>query len=330
MFKSKKKEAPAATDGTRHTGDEDHDKMHHPKVANEGSAADLHDPEFLAMEEDVVKAFIAHLAVLYPGGVRHGDEPRFLLRFLRARRYHIEKASALFKNFIAWESGLSQKLNICHARAMLESEVIQLQGNKDKLGRTILFMQPAKFFPGKVSPHTLMAAAVYLLELAIQSESTQVEGFTLMMDLAHIGFSNFSIEYVRTVFDTLQNRFPARVRTAILIDAPMIYNVVWSFVRPWLNAYQAAKVQTVKRNKLSAFIDEDQIPVSLGGTFNFSMAKFIEDRYTAEGFDYADQSYKTIAIPNVSGAAIAESTGFETPETESKKAVLKKSASAKR
>jgi len=298
-------------------------------ISVEGSVSDLHNPEIVTLEQEVLSSFIEKLKTDYPAGVKHIDEPRFLLRFLRARRYDLDKSSALFRNYVSWESTVGQRINICHARSMMEAGVVQLQGNRDPFGRTILFMQPAKFFPSETPPYVLLAAVLYLIDLATESDRTQLEGFTLMMDLGHIGFSNFSVQYVRSVFDTFVNRFPARVRTAILIDPPFVFNMVWAFVRPWLTPYQAAKVQVAKRSKLLKFMDKEQLPVNLGGCFDFNLQKFIQERCVAEGFDYADEHYKTIDIPNVSGSPIRESTGFDAPESESKKAVLKRQASRK-
>jgi len=214
----------------------------------------------------------------------------FLLRFLRARKFDADRALAILKNYLAWyETFDTDMLSIKTVRQCLELEIMQLPGCVDKEGRTVLHMQPALYFPSLTPVPVVMAGVIYTLELAIESQSTQINGFTFLADMTGWGWSNFGVTYASTFFDTLQNRFPARCGCFIILDPPAWFNLIWVLIRPMMSKKFASRVNLIPRSKLLNYFDEDQLHESFGGKYKFKQKDFIRERYKIEGIEWTDE-----------------------------------------
>jgi hypothetical protein len=213
-----------------------------------------------------------------------------LLRFLYARKFNVDRALAIFKNYTSWYASIdSDALSIATVRRMMEKEIMMLPGGVDREGRALLIMQPGFYFPSSMPVPELIASVVYTLEVAIESHYTQVHGFTFVADLHNWGWSNFAVHYASSFFDTLQNRFPARCGCFVMLDAPYWFNMIWALIRPMMSAKFANRVHFVSKKDLSKLIDEEQLPEFLGGKYSFSQKQFIKDRFKAEGLTFTEE-----------------------------------------
>jgi len=230
------------------------------------------------------------------------------LKFIRARKFNPDRALSMLQNYNEWslQIGLPY-LNIKTVRALLESEVLLFPKALDKQGRTIMYMVPGRYFPNKTPVDELMRLLVYLLERAIDSEQTQKEGFTFVANMKDWGWSNFSTYYARTFFDTLQNRFPARVGLFLIVDPPSWFSLIWSLIRPMMSRKFAAKVNLPRSDMLEQWIERQYIHKELGGTLDYDHKMWIRNRYEVEGLSYTeDVENDSSSLPSMSAPAVVD------------------------
>jgi len=103
-------------------------------------------------------------------------------------------------------------------------------------------------------------------------------------------------------FDTLQNRFPARVGLFLIVDPPSWFGLIWRLIRPMMSAKFASKVHLPYSSDLDQWIDKDNLPLELGGKVDFNFKKWIQDRYVIEGINPDDQTEEGKLEPIVAKA----------------------------
>jgi len=197
-----------------------------------------------------------------------------ILRFLRAspgaKKFNVKCAYKVMKKYQEWSVQLDlPNLTASRVADQLQTQCLVIPGSLTKQGHSILYMRPAKYFPATYPLEDLMRSLVYLLERMTEREKTATEGLAFMANMADWGWSNFSVRYAKNFFDTMQGRFPCRVRLFLIVDPPSWFGAIWRLIRPMMSADFAAKVFLPKREELHNFIDGAQnIPKELGGTLD--------------------------------------------------------------
>jgi hypothetical protein len=83
----------------------------------------------------------------------YGDD-KCLLRFLRARKFQVSKAFAMIIEDDKWRSqfrGREFRLSDFSSLLALADEGVVRQGGRDKAGRPVVYVMPAKFFPAQIT-----------------------------------------------------------------------------------------------------------------------------------------------------------------------------------
>jgi len=219
-----------------------------------------------------------------------------ILRFLRASpgetKFNLKTAYQVMKKYEKWSLEIDlPNLTIQKIQKQLETKTLVIPGSKSKKNHHILYMRPALYFPGKNDLDELMRCLVYLLERMTERESTATEGLAFMANMKDWGYSNFSITYAKNFFDTMQGRFPCRVRLFLIVNPPSWFGTIWSLIRPMMSAQFAEKVFLPKGKELFDYIDPENVPKDLGGTLdlNESLKAFIKYRSTLENIQQKEK-----------------------------------------
>jgi hypothetical protein len=83
----------------------------------------------------------------------YGDD-KCLLRFLRARKFHVSKALVMLVEDDKWRSqfrGREFRLTDFSSLLALADEGVVRQGGRDKAGRPVIYVMAAKFFPAQIT-----------------------------------------------------------------------------------------------------------------------------------------------------------------------------------
>jgi hypothetical protein len=221
-------------------------------------------------------------------------DDRMILRLLRASpgatKFNVVTAKKVAENLSKWSKKIRlDHLSIRDVRSQLETGTLVIPGNYNRDGHLCLYMKPALYWPGKQSLSGLLRSLVYLLQVMSEDEKTQTEGLSFIANMQDWGFSNFSVGYAKAFFDTMQGRYPIRVRQFIICGPPSWFGMIWKIIRGMMSKEFAEKIVMPPTSQASQFFpDLSHVPKELGGTLdlNDALTKFIKYRYQVEGLDY--------------------------------------------
>jgi len=226
------------------------------------------------------------------------------LRFLRASpgevKFNVKASYKVMKNYAEWSSQIDlPNLTIDKVRKQLETGTLIITGSKSKKGHYLLYMKPALYF-AKDDLDELLRSLVYLLERMTERESTATEGLAFMANMEDWGWSNFSIKYAKNFFDTMQGRFPCRVRLFLIVNPPSWFGAIWRLIRPMMTKQFAEKVFLPHGSEIFDFFDPENVPKVLGGTLDLEdmLHTFIKYRYEVENIPYTETA-KTFKSPKL-------------------------------
>lgn len=115
----------------------------------------------------------------------------FLLKFLRARNFDVGHAHQLVLNYFLFQQNhpfLFTDLNSDAVSPMLDTGIFAVLPKRDRQGRVVFLFFPARHHLSEIPFDHMLRACVFLLERAVRSAETQVNGIVLMED-----FSGFTL-----------------------------------------------------------------------------------------------------------------------------------------
>lgn len=221
-------------------------------------------------------------------------EEQFLLRFMRARGFNVQKALAMLTEDVRWrrETDVATLRSVpaehvlgCNP-AVVHRYIPSKHLGFDKQGRPIV----AKHFGYKtviadllksVSLESLVRYHVWQNEsycqmLAEQSKrlGQSVEQFVFIIDAKgwHPGLaSRAAFAFIRRMVEVDDKHYPERLGMLIVANAPVSLAFAWRIIRSWLGERTKEKFHFCSSasevaGALLSHIDADQLPKEYGGT----------------------------------------------------------------
>ncbi|XP_002981291.2 phosphatidylinositol/phosphatidylcholine transfer protein SFH8 [Selaginella moellendorffii] len=247
------------------------------------SIEDIRDAE----EETSVEAFRAALAVENLLPADH-DDYYTLLRFLKARKFDLEKAKQMWADMLQWrrENGVDTIEEDFHFKELEEVRKYYPQGHHgvDKEGRPVYIERIGKVEPNKLMQVTTLER--YLKYHVLEFERTikkkfpacsaaakrHIDSTTTILDVAGVSLKNFS-KPARDLIINIQkidgDNYPETLHRMFIINAGPGFKLVWNTIRGFLDPKTATKISVLGnkfRSKLLEVIDASQLPDFLGGT----------------------------------------------------------------
>jgi len=220
--------------------------------------------------------------------VKHDHPDALLLRFLRARKWDVEKALVMMISTMQW------RLNEMHvdddimkngelAAAQTTSDdaktkknaedfLTQLRMGKSYLhgldieGRPMCFVRARLHKAGEQTEESLERFTVYTIETARMLLRPPIDTATIVFDMTDFSMANMDYTPVKFMIKCFEANYPESLGTVLVYRAPWVFNAVWSIVKGWLDPVVAGKVHFAKTiDDLSNYIPKSQIPTELGG-----------------------------------------------------------------
>ncbi|UNI17296.1 phosphatidylinositol transfer protein csr1 [Purpureocillium takamizusanense] len=221
--------------------------------------------------------------------VKHDHPDALLLRFLRARKWDVEKALVMLISAMNWrhnqmnldddimkngEAGAieDEKNGNASAKKRGVDFMAQLRMGKsflhgtDKEGRPICIVRVRLHKPGEQSSESLERYTVFIIETARLVLEPPVDTATIIFDMSDFTLSNMDYQPVKFMVQCFEANYPESLGAVLVHNAPWVFQGIWKIIRGWLDPVVAAKVHfTNYRAGLEEFIPPDHIIKELDG-----------------------------------------------------------------
>jgi CRAL/TRIO domain/CRAL/TRIO, N-terminal domain len=214
-----------------------------------------------------------------------------MLRFLRARKFDVQKAYTMLAADVAWRSdkkdlrhSTSADILGCDSAAMYTYFPTWMYGF-DKQQRPVSWRQFGKFEINKVLKLTTMDKLIrfhgWETEQAVrkmheQSKATSynIETFVLVVDAAgwHLSLATSdAFTFIKGMASTDSDHYPERLGTMLLINAPSVLSFAWRVIQAFLDDVTKAKIRIMGTDPkewqpvLFDLIDRENVPEMYGG-----------------------------------------------------------------
>ncbi|KAF0525728.1 CRAL/TRIO domain-containing protein [Gigaspora margarita] len=214
------------------------------------------------------------------------DDPDvILLRFLRARKWDVEKAIIMYISTLKWMlqtnvrdivEGGEEGLENYFAGKDLEGLKHQFTSGKsfargtDKDGRPVCYVNVRYHKKDEQSFEVLQKYTIYIMETTRLMMEAPVETGCLVFNMAGFTMSNMDFQYVKFIIQCFESYYPESLGILIIHKAPWVFGGLWKMISPLLDPVVASKVRFTQNEKeILQLIPSKHLIADLGGEDNW-------------------------------------------------------------
>ncbi|KAI0106330.1 phosphatidylinositol transfer protein CSR1 [Hypoxylon sp. NC0597] len=226
--------------------------------------------------------------------VKHDHPDALLLRFLRARKWDLQRALVMLMSTMNWRcseahvddeilvngeefAAINEKSSDPKTKKLAEDFLAQIRMGKsycygiDNAGRPICIVRARLHRAGEQSEEGLERFTVYLIETTRFMLTPPVDTACVLFDLTGFSLANMDYTPVRFMIKCFEANYPESLGVVLVHKAPWVFQGIWKIVKGWLDPVVASKVHFTNTLKdLEEFIATERIPTDLEGTSGYT------------------------------------------------------------
>ncbi|KAI4500330.1 hypothetical protein M0802_004747 [Mischocyttarus mexicanus] len=201
----------------------------------------------------------------------------FILRFLRACKFNIEKTKYKLWNYHEQRGNIPEWYAnkdpfLAELQDMFQLGVFLPMRKLDNEGRMVVLIRVAAHNPSKHKLADMLKASLMILDLAIrEDESISLHGIIALLDLANISLGHalqLTPNVIKKLVHAWQGCYPLRIQALEFINSPTYINVVLNVFKSFMTTKLKQRIHVHTRGK-KTFLDtvqHDVLPIEYGGT----------------------------------------------------------------
>ena len=138
----------------------------------------------------------------------------------------------------------------------------------DKEDRQLVWARIGRYHKSELTP-LIKKYLVYWFEKLDRQNSHQ--GWASIIDSTGAGLSTIDIDFCFFTVEVLQNYYPRGLKYICVVDLPWILNATAKLVLSFMNEELRNCVKFIKSEELPQYVNSEQIPVHLKGTYEKDM-----------------------------------------------------------
>ncbi|VVC28817.1 Cellular retinaldehyde binding/alpha-tocopherol transport,CRAL/TRIO, N-terminal domain,CRAL-TRIO lipid [Cinara cedri] len=209
----------------------------------------------------------------------------FLLKFLRARKYNVNKAFKLIQNYYEVKErspALFDLTGPTKSKVLLESGTIFMLPYRDQQGREIYVFRLKNISPG-ITIEDVFKMNLMMLEIVSEKHETQLAGMVAIADftgfewLKH--YQYLSPYYAKKSAEVVQDSFPLRFQGFHFINEPLYLYTIYSIIKPFLKEKIRCRVHFHGNNfnSLHKHLNPNILPKYFNGTLEFNPMTCVDE-----------------------------------------------------
>ncbi|CAN8104929.1 unnamed protein product [Discula destructiva] len=231
--------------------------------------------------------------------VKHDHPDALALRFLRARKWDVNKALVMLVSTLHWRAnemhvddeimnnGEAHMVELSKSsdpkNKQLGSDFMAqirmgksfLHGLDDK-GRPICVVRVRCHHQGEQCEESLERYTVYLIETCRMVLRPPVDTATVLFDMTGFSMANMDYTPLKFMIKCFEANYPESLGSVLVHKSPWIFQGIWKVIRGWLDPVVASKVHFTNNIKdLEEFIHRSRVPKDLDGDEDWEY-KYVE------------------------------------------------------
>lgn len=203
----------------------------------------------------------------------HRMDDEYLLRFLRARNFIPQRAHRLMVNYCQFKEEnpeLFENVYPLDLRRIGDNNIVSVPPYRDQHGRRLLYFRLGCWDPKVTSVEDLFKATIFILELGLLEQRTQILGGVALFDLEDLGIQHawqITPSVATKIIKLLVSSFPTKIHAIHIINHSWIFDKIYNIFKPLLTKEMSSKIyfHGHDNTSLHKHINPDHLPERYGG-----------------------------------------------------------------